>query len=92
MLIDGAGKVQPYAIDPVVAMPGFVEQYVQPLDNIGHQVVGTETDLLIDIGRGQYLAGQVADREPGAAAADGRGQDDAGVGVERQECGRTSAG
>ena len=91
-LVDGAGQAHPDAVDPVVAVAGVVEQRIEPLDDVGHQVVGAETGLLIDIGGRQYFAGQVAHGEPGAAAADGRGQHDAGVGVEAQERRGASAG
>ncbi len=92
LLIDGAGQAEPHAIDAVVATTRVIQQRVEPLDDIGHQVVGAEPGLLIDIGGRQYFAGQVAHGEAGAAAADGRGQDDAGVGVEAQERRRAPTG
>ncbi len=73
-------------------MAGVIEQWVESLDDVGHQVVGTESRFLVDIGGRQYFAGQIAHREPGAAAADGRRQHDTRIRVEGQEGGGTSAG
>ena len=92
LLVDGTRQAHPDAVDLRVAMAGVVEQRVEPLDHVGHQVVGAEAELLVDIGAGQDVAGQVAHRQPGPAAPDRRGQHDAGVGVERQKRGGTSAG
>ena len=72
--------------------PDSSQQHVQLLDDIGHQFVGTNTDLLIDIGRGLYLTGQVANREPRPAAADGRSEHDTGISVKCQQRGGTPPG
>jgi hypothetical protein len=72
LLIDGARQAQPDAIDAVVATAGILQERVESLDDVGHQVVGPQARLLVDIAGRQYLAGEVAHREPGAAAADRR--------------------
>jgi len=86
--VDGAGQAHPDAVDLLVAVAGLVEHCVEPLDDVGHQVVGPQARFLVNVGRSQDVAGQVAHREPGAAAADGRRQHDAAVRLEGQECSR----
>ena len=74
------------------AAAGLVEQRFEAFGDIGHQFIGADADLLIDIGHRQHLAGQVADTELGAAPADRRGQHNAGFGVEDQARGWPASG
>ena len=78
------GMLRPTPSHLVVPAAALVEQRFEAFGDVGHQFVGSDADLLVDIGHGQHLAGQIADTELGAASADGRGQHDAGVGIEDQ--------
>ena len=71
---------------------GLIQQGFEALRDVGHQFVGADTDLLIDVGHRQDLAGQVADTQLGAASADRGRQHNAGVGVEDQPRGWPAAG
>ena len=83
----GVGRPGDAETDPhhlVVLAAAFAEQRVQAFGDVRHQFIGSDADLLINIGDGQHLAGQIADTELGSASADGGSQHDAGVGVEGQ--------
>ena len=69
------GRHSPTPWMRAVAVP--LEEHVEPLDHVGHQLVGTDADLLVDVTGGQDLACEVAHRQPGPAAPDRGGQHDA---------------
>ena len=79
-----AGDRQSHAQHRRRRVPRFAQQRLEPLRQIGEQLVGPDADLLVEVGRGQDLAGQVAYRELGPATSDRRREHHARVGVEQQ--------
>ena len=87
-----AGDAQTDTPNFGVLAAALVEQDLQAFGDVWHQFIGSDADLLINIGHGQHLAGQIADTELGSAPADRRGQHNAGLGVEDQARGWPASG
>ena len=94
MLSPRTGSRVPGRLRPIPSTGGTdaVEQVAQALGDLGHQLVGPDTDLVVAGVRGQLLTVEVEDGELAAGAADGHGQDDTGVLVEDQGAGRAATG
>ena len=72
-------------------MARLLEEYFEAFDQVGHEIVGADPAVQIDIGVRADLTGEVGDRQLRAAASDGHGQHHAGVGVETQQRRGTTA-
>ena len=90
--VGGPRNAQAHAEYLVESASDVVQQGFEAFGDVGHQVVGADTDLLIDIGHCQDLAGQVADTQLGAASADRGREHNPGVGVEDQPRGWSASG
>ena len=89
--VDRAGDAQPDRAYVVRAAAEPGEQARASRRRPAASGAGAGADLLVEVGRGEHVAVEVADPELGAAAPDRPGQHDAGVPVEAQVARRPAA-